>query len=126
MATRNIIVTGATGRQGRAFIHALFNPPNTNGPGNPAYHIWAISRNTASPAASQLLEAEQAHAKDITIVQGDLTSAARVKEIFAEVAAAGGIFGVFIVLAYPGLGNNGGDEERQGKVIEARRRIIER
>ncbi|KAM0249500.1 hypothetical protein ACHAQJ_009048 [Trichoderma viride] len=117
MATRNIIVTGATGKQGRAFIHALFNPSNANGAIDSAYHVWAVTRNTTSPAASQLLEAEQSRAKDITIVQGDLSNAARVKEIFTEVAAEGGIFGVFIVLAYPGLGNNGGDEERQGKML---------
>lgn len=119
MPMRNIIVTGATGRQGRAFIHALFNSSNADGPNDSAYHIWAVTRNTAAPATSLLLEAEQNHAKDITVIQGDLNNAARTKEIFTEIAAKGGIFGAFIVLAYPGLGNKSDEEERQGKVIIA-------
>lgn len=118
MTIRNVIVTGATGRQGRGFIHALLNPSNTNGPTAPTYRIWAITRDAASPAATRLLEIEKSHGNDIRIVQGDLSNADRLKQIFTEVAAEGGIFGVFIVLPYPGLGNNGGDEERQGKVIQ--------
>lgn len=118
MATRNVIVTGATGRQGRGFIQALLNPSNPNGPTAPTYRLWAITRDTASPAAARLLESEKSHDNDIRIVQGDLSDAERLKQIFAEVAAEGGIFGIFIVLPYPGLGNNGGDEERQGKVIQ--------
>lgn len=118
MATRNVIVTGATGRQGRGFIQALLNPPHADGPTAPTYRIWAVTRDTASPAASRLLEIEKSRENDIRIVQGDLSNAERLKEIFAEVAAEGGIFGIFIVLPYPGLGNKGGDEERQGKVIQ--------
>ncbi|KAH8121382.1 NAD(P)-binding protein [Trichoderma asperelloides] len=117
MTIRNVIVTGATGRQGRGFIHALLNPSNTNGPTAPTYRIWAITRDAASPAATRLLEIEKSHGNDIRIVQGDLSNADRLKQIFTEVAAEGGIFGVFIVLPYPGLGNNGGDEERQGKAL---------
>ena len=116
MPTRNIIVTGATGRQGRAFTHALFNSPTATSSDVPNYHIWAVTRNPTSPAASSLLLDEQSHAQDITIVQGDLNNAARIKEIFTQVSAEGGIFGAFIVLAYPGLGNKGDEEERQGKV----------
>ncbi|UKZ75111.1 hypothetical protein TrVFT333_002783 [Trichoderma virens FT-333] len=117
MAVRNIIVTGATGRQGRAFIHALFNPPTPNDPNDAAYHVWAVSRNPAAPATSVLLEGERSNTKDITVVQGDLNNATRIKEIFTEVAAEGGIFGAFVVLAYPGLGNKSDEEERQGKML---------
>jgi uncharacterized protein YbjT (DUF2867 family) len=114
MPTRNIIVTGATGKQGRAFVHALFNPSTAE---NTEYHVWAVTRNPTSSAASSLLQAEQSHAKDITFVQGDLNNAAMIREIFTQVSAEGGIFGAFIVLAYPGLGNKGDEEERQGKVV---------
>ncbi|KAL6864018.1 NAD(P)-binding protein [Trichoderma novae-zelandiae] len=117
MPTRNIVVTGATGRQGRAFIHALFNPSTANGADDPEYHVWAVTRNPTSPATSSLLEAEQRHAKNITAIQGDLNNAARIKDIFSQVAAEGGVFGAFIVLAYPGLGNEGDEEERQGKML---------
>ncbi|KAL7949485.1 hypothetical protein V8C42DRAFT_311034 [Trichoderma barbatum] len=116
MPTRNIIVTGATGKQGRALIHALLDL-SAHGPDDPLYHVWAVTRNTAAPAASLLLEAEQSHAKNITVIQGDLNSGARAKEIFTEIAAEGGIFGAFVVLAYPGLGNKSHDEERQGKML---------
>lgn len=122
MPTRNIIVTGATGRQGRAFIRALFSASNAD---DPSYHVWAVTRNTTASAASLLPEAQQEHAKNITIVQGDLNNAARTKEIFSEVAANGGIFGAFIVLAYPGLGNKSEEEERQGKVIGSRLRAAQ-
>ncbi|KAL7808145.1 NAD(P)-binding protein [Trichoderma gracile] len=114
MPARNIIVTGATGKQGRAFIHALFNPSTAD---SQEYHVWAVTRSPTSPATSSLLQDEQSHAKDITFVQGDLNDAARIKEIFAQVSAEGGIFGAFIVLAYPGLGNKGDEEERQGKML---------
>ncbi|PTB68582.1 NAD(P)-binding protein [Trichoderma citrinoviride] len=117
MPTRNIIVTGATGRQGRAFIHALFNSPTATSSDVPNYHIWAVTRNPTSPAASSLLQDEQSHAQDITIVQGNVNNAARIKEIFNQISAEGGIFGAFIVLAYPGLGNKGDEEKRQGKML---------
>lgn len=117
MTIRNVIVTGATGRQGQGFIQALLNPSNANGPTAPTYSIWAVTRDTASPAATRLLEIEKSHGNDIRIVQGDLSDSERLKQIFSQVVAEGGIFGIFIVLPYPGLGNNGGDEERQGKVI---------
>lgn len=117
MPTQNIIVTGATGRQGRAFIHELLSSSTANGSDDPEYHVWAVTRNPTSPATSSLLQAEQSHAQDITVIQGDLNNAARIKEIFNQVSAEGGIFGAFIVLAYPGLGNKGDEEERQGKVI---------
>ncbi|KAK1255370.1 hypothetical protein MKX08_009365 [Trichoderma sp. CBMAI-0020] len=117
MATRNVVVTGATGRQGRAFIQELLNPLNTNGSTALTYRVWAVTRDTASPAAARLLGAAKSHGNDIRVVQGDLSDAERLKQIFTEVAAEGGIFGMFIVLPYPGLGNNGGDEERQGKTL---------
>ncbi|KAL7795966.1 hypothetical protein V8C37DRAFT_16835 [Trichoderma ceciliae] len=117
MPIRNILVTGATGRQGRALIHALFDSSNASSPTDSAYHVWAVTRNTAAPPASLLLEAEQSHAKNITVVQGDLNDAARTKDIFSEVAAKGGIFGVFIVLAYPGLGKKSEEEKSQGKML---------
>lgn len=120
MTTRNVIVTGATGRQGRAFVQELLKPSNPNGSTALTYRVWAVTRDTASPAAARLLGAEKSHGNEIRVVQGDLSNAERLKQIFSEVAAEGGIFGLFIVLPYPGLGNDGGDEERQGKVIQPR------
>ncbi|QYS97510.1 NmrA domain-containing protein [Trichoderma simmonsii] len=117
MPRRNIIVTGATGRQGRAFIHALLNSSTVTDPTDTTYHVWAVTRNTTSPATALLLEAEKAHRNDITVIQGDFNNGARTKEIFSEIAAQGGIFGAFIVLAYPGLGNKSDEEERQGKML---------
>lgn len=71
MAARNVIVTGATGKQGRAFIQELLYPSNTNGSAAPTYRVWAVARDTASPAATRLLKVEKSHGNDIRIIQGD-------------------------------------------------------
>ncbi|KAK5994956.1 hypothetical protein PT974_03345 [Cladobotryum mycophilum] len=118
MAKRNIIVIGATGKQGRAFIHALLSPSSDGDTNNEAYHVWAITRQPFSPSAAGILEAEKDHEKNITIVGGDVNDAGRMKEIFTQVSTAdGAIFGVFVVLAYPGLGNKSDEEIKQGKML---------
>lgn len=105
--TKNILVTGATGQQGRALINAV--RPNSDA--NPDFHIFALTRKGASPSAKTL-----ALEKHVTIVEGDLDSVDSMRNLFEDAKAKGGIWGVFCVLAFPGLGANADAEERQGKV----------
>jgi uncharacterized protein YbjT (DUF2867 family) len=107
---RNILVTGATGKQGTALIKALLCPstPSTES----QYQIYALTRKASSPSAARLL-AE----KTVTVVEGDLDDPPSISKIFEEAKNNGGIWGVFAVLAYPGLGANADGEERQGKML---------
>ncbi|KAH7357072.1 hypothetical protein BKA65DRAFT_496150 [Rhexocercosporidium sp. MPI-PUGE-AT-0058] len=124
---RDIVVTGATGKQGLALIKALLHPavdanrsPNTAS-GNPeseveehTYHIYAVTRNASSPGAKRLAETEE----HVTVVEGDLDVPDSIRKIFDSAKEDGhGIWGVFAVLAFPGLGVQADGEERQGKLL---------
>jgi uncharacterized protein YbjT (DUF2867 family) len=117
MSQRNVIVTGATGRQGRGFIHALLNSTDAAKQDDSVYRIWAITRAPSSPSAASLSNTEKKHAKSLVVSKGDLNDGASIRQVFADAAADGGIYGVFVVLPYPGLGKKPDNEERQGKVI---------
>ncbi|KAF9455498.1 NAD(P)-binding protein [Collybia nuda] len=110
MSTKQILVTGATGRQGSALISALRPQGDTTDDGS--FHVLAMTRKATSPAAKKLsLE------KHVTVVEGNLDNPDSVKEVFEEAKEKGGIWGVFCVLAFPGLGANADGEEKQGKTL---------
>jgi len=117
---RNILVAGATGQQGRAFVAALKPSASTSdenhGPDSaskPTFHILALTRDASSPAAKSL--AEQSH---VTVLQGDLDKKDSVRKVFEKaVESHGGVWGVFCVLPFPGLGVDGAGEEAQGKTL---------
>ena len=114
---RKILITGATGKQGQALIRALLQAQPASSP-NPehTYHISALSRSPTSPAAQSLFSSYSA--SDLTLVQGDLDDRASMTAIFEEAKFHNDPFwGVFAVLAFPGLGANADGEERQGKMI---------
>jgi uncharacterized protein YbjT (DUF2867 family) len=112
---RNILVTGATGKQGTALIQALLHPiaPNTDH----QFHIYALTRSTSNPRSAHLLSSNPA--TNITLVEGDLDVPSSISAIFedAKNSGGGGIWGVFAVLAYPGLGADADGEERQGRLL---------
>ncbi|KAJ9138337.1 Peptide hydrolase [Pleurostoma richardsiae] len=106
---RTVLVTGATGKQGRALIHALLRQ-------SPDYHVLALTRRAAAPPARLLLAAEDEDR--ITLIEATLDDEHSIRRVFADAAAVGkAIWGVFAVLAYPGLGANADGEERQGKMM---------
>jgi len=82
---RNLIVTGATGKQGGALISALLSKGSSN-----PFKIYAVTRKPNSSAAQSL-----ASKANVTIVQGDLDNSA---EIFAKVPQPWGVFGVTMPL----------------------------
>ncbi|THH27971.1 hypothetical protein EUX98_g6234 [Antrodiella citrinella] len=110
---RNILVAGATGKQGRALIAAL-RPKllSENEEAEADFHVLALTRNPASPTATSLKS--EPH---VTVVQGDLDSEASVRKVFDDAGGKGGIWGVFAVLVFPGLGANADGEERQGELL---------
>ncbi|KAJ6526105.1 hypothetical protein B0H19DRAFT_1084711 [Mycena capillaripes] len=101
MSKKNILVTGATGHQGRALIRALqeSNPEPGVGSASENLHVLALTRTPSAPGAQSLAAA---HPGLVTLVQGDLDSPEA---------------GVFCVLAFPGLGANADGEEKQGKIV---------
>ncbi|KAJ7348307.1 NAD(P)-binding protein [Mycena albidolilacea] len=112
MAKKLILVTGATGKQGRALIHAL-NLGDSDS--EPDFHVWALTRTVSSPAANELAAHNTQH---VTVVQGNLDSPDDIRNIFEDAKKdRGGVWGVFCALAFPGLGANADGEEKQGKTL---------
>ncbi|KAG9228614.1 hypothetical protein BJ875DRAFT_477021 [Amylocarpus encephaloides] len=107
MTQRTILITGSTGKQGKALIASLLSSQAST------CHILALTRSSTSPAAAALLKK---HGEDnLTIVEGNLNDEASVRRVFESQKESGGIWGVFCVLAYPGLGKEANGEEAQGK-----------
>lgn len=96
MSVRNILITGATGKQGGALIRALLSNQG------PAFHIYALTRNPSSPAAKTL-----ASNPDITVVEGEPSNPV---PIFTSIAQP--IHGVFSVTV-PHPFKSGSFEEAQ-------------
>ncbi|KAF1830720.1 NAD(P)-binding protein [Decorospora gaudefroyi] len=100
MATRAVLVTGATGKQGSAVIDALLKA-------NAPYEILALTRNAQSPSAQKLLK----KSPTIKLLTGDLDAC---DQVFtnAKEATKLPIWGVFSVQF--AMGKN---EEPQGKAL---------
>lgn len=111
MPRKNILITGATGLQGRTLLTALAPKPDTE----PAVHVLALTRSPTSRAAKSL-----AAEKHVTVVQGDMDSVEHIRKVFEDAKESGGIWGVFCVVAFPGLGAKADGEERQGKASHPR------
>ena len=106
-STRTIIVAGATGKQGRAFIESAIQTTKD-------IHIVALTRNSYTQSAQDL---KSLSSDRVRLAQTDLNDVDSVRKVFEGVSAEGGkIWGVFIVLAFPGLGADGASEEKQGTV----------
>ncbi|KAK1147186.1 hypothetical protein N8T08_001925 [Aspergillus melleus] len=109
---KNILVTGATGQQGASLIAALRQSQDTNTAAE--YHVLALTRSKSSPSADRF-----SRERHVTVVEGDLNDRASVIRVFegAKNGQGSGIWGVFMVLAFPGLGKNADAEEAQGKLL---------
>ncbi|KAE9407574.1 NAD(P)-binding protein [Gymnopus androsaceus JB14] len=118
MTRKLILVTGATGRQGKALINALsLNPPAREGSSAESsdsenFHFLALTRKASSPSANFLASQSR-----VTVVEGNMDSIPSIRKIFEDAKSQGGIWGVFCVLAFPGLGANADGEEAQGMLV---------
>ncbi|KAF8511254.1 NAD(P)-binding protein [Hysterangium stoloniferum] len=123
--SKTILVTGATGHQGKAIIYSLLSPTSPTGVvgQESQFYILAVTRHPASSSAQALLKigkAESDNSKENTrleLVQGDLDNEESIRSIFETRKDKVGIWGVYCVLVYPGLGANADGEERQGKML---------
>jgi uncharacterized protein YbjT (DUF2867 family) len=86
---KSILVVGATGKQGRAFINAVLASKDAA-----SFKLLSLTRTPTSASAQALAE------KGVTIVQGNLND---VPDVFAKAkeAAGGHVWGVFVVLVRP-------------------------
>ncbi|KAG1757109.1 NAD(P)-binding protein [Suillus lakei] len=104
-----ILVAGATGKQGRALIEALQPTPGSD---DIPFRVLALTRSASSPSAQRLIKE-----RHVQVVEGDLDSPESMRKVYEDAKSSGGIWGVFCVLAFPGLGANADGEERQGKFM---------
>lgn len=102
---KSILVVGATGQQGSSVVRSLSQSGR--------YHVLALTRNTSSHKAQKLVALP-----NVQLVSADLNHADQLRTVFLEArdSAGGSIWGVFLALAFPGLGVNAAGEEKQGKV----------
>lgn len=104
---RKILVVGATGKQGSSFLRAALAPD-----ANSDFHFVALTRDTQSRAAQQV----KALGERVSVVAANLDKPETLRKVFEEEKERGGFYGMFVVLAFPGLGEDGAGEERQGKL----------
>lgn len=109
--SRLILVTGATGKQGRALVEAL-RPTSDSDDSDIPFQVLALTRSASSPSAQRLFQE-----RHVQVVEGDLDSPESMRKVYEDAKGLGGIWGVFCVLAFPGLGANADGEERQGKFM---------
>ncbi|KAI8245063.1 hypothetical protein K4K57_002638 [Colletotrichum sp. SAR 10_99] len=70
MATRKVLILGATGKQGSAVIDGLLNLPRAS----PSLELLALTRNPASAKLKSLSEAARPKGISLVPVEGDLKS----------------------------------------------------
>lgn len=101
---KNILVTGATGKQGGAVIEALANSSD--------FTLLAQTRNASGSGAEKL----KAKGSNIKVVQGDQEDVPSLFEN-AKLAADGPIWGVYSVQISQGKGVTHDGEIKQGKAM---------
>ena len=101
----NILVTGATGKQGGAVVSALLASPSSTD-----FMIYAVTRNASSSAATSL-----ASRSNVKVIEGNLDDPAALFQ-----SAGVPIWGVFSVQTFMGSGQSTATEQRQGiQLIDA-------
>ena len=104
MPLRNILVTGATGKQGGAVIRSLLaSPPPFD------YEILALTRKTSSAAAQKIASNEK-----VSLIEGDLNDC---PAIFARAPPIWGVFSVQAPRMAHGKGAPEDIETTQGNAL---------
>lgn len=101
---KNILVTGATGKQGGSVIDAMA--------GNSAFTLLAVTRNTSGGSAQKLTS----KGNNIKLVQGDMDDVPGLFKNAAQVAGSP-IWGVYSVQISQGKGVTHEGEIRQGNAM---------
>ncbi|GJJ09082.1 hypothetical protein Clacol_003304 [Clathrus columnatus] len=115
---RTVLVTGSTGLQARALIKSLLS---SNSSSEDKFRILGLTRNPSNPLAQSLQKECQDDPNidetGLTFVKGNLDDEAGLCSIFEEEKKKDGIWGVHIVLPFPGLGNKVDGEAKQGILV---------
>ncbi|MCJ1360180.1 MAG: hypothetical protein MMC33_010183 [Icmadophila ericetorum] len=101
--SKALLVTGATGKQGKNVVDQLLKSPEAS-----QFTIYALTRDTTSPSAQSLTKKY----KGINLVQGNLDNC---PAIFKSIPTQ--IWGVFSVQVTMGKGATPQTEETQGKAL---------
>ncbi|KIJ39450.1 hypothetical protein M422DRAFT_781029 [Sphaerobolus stellatus SS14] len=107
---QTILVTGSTGKQGYTVITALLSS-------SIPLNILALTATLPLPRRELLSEAAENENTKLSVVKGDLDDPSSVRQIFEAARKDGGIWGVFAIFAFPGLGANVDGEERKGLAL---------
>ncbi|KAG9128554.1 hypothetical protein FRC07_003443 [Ceratobasidium sp. 392] len=101
-----VLVIGSTGQQGSSVVRTLSQSRR--------YFCLALTRNPETPKAKRIASLE-----NVRLVSADFGNEYQLRDVFtkAEHSEFGPIWGVFVALAYPGLGVDATEEEVQGKNI---------
>ena len=102
MSTKNLLITGATGKQGGAVIDALMGDKQHAS----QFTIFGLTRNVESASAKKLV----AKYPSVKLVAGNMNDC---PAIFSTIKEP--IFGIFSVQIPLGLGASVETEEKQGK-----------
>ena len=115
--SKKLLVLGSTGKQGTAFIRSVFQTSDSSLPALEDVTILALTRNTSSPSAQALKNlVPEGQSEKLKLVQADLNDASSIEKVFVDEGGVGAVWGVLMVLAFPGLGADATGEEKQGKV----------
>ena len=101
---KNVLVTGATGKQGGAVVDNLISLSSAND-----FVVYAVTRNPQSTSALKLAEKPT-----VKVIKGDLDDP---EALFSSAAAP--IWGVFSVQVPMGGGATPQTEEKQGNILQA-------
>ncbi|KAL8993279.1 MAG: hypothetical protein Q9169_006463 [Polycauliona sp. 2 TL-2023] len=96
--SKTLLITGATGKQGRACIESLLSSHSPS-----SFSILALTRNASSPSATRLAQ----RSPQIKLIQGDLNDCPGIFNSISQ--PIHGVFGVTTPM--------GGKEEAQGKAL---------
>ncbi|KAI9720231.1 MAG: hypothetical protein M1812_003049 [Candelaria pacifica] len=105
--SKALLITGATGKQGRYVVEEVLNLPNASD-----YIILAVTRTADSPSATALAK----KSPNIKLVEGNMDDPEAIFKTAATTTDVP-IWGVFSVQNPMGGGQNSDSEERQGKAL---------
>ena len=106
--SKNLLILGATGKQGKSVINNILNSPSHDD-----YTILAVTRTTASPSATALAK----KSSRVKLIQGNLDDCPALFTEALRIAGNEPIWGVFSVQAAFGDGATQESETRQGKAL---------
>lgn len=118
---KTVLVTGSTGLQAKSLVKSLLSSNTQTQRLEEKFRVLALTRNPSGPLAQSLNTDCQNDPNiddtNLNFVKGNLNDEASLRGIFEEEKKRDGIWGVHIVLPFPGLGRKTDVESRQGITV---------